>query len=137
MNDNRAEIKGIVQSLTDVRGMVHGIVEMRGEVQKSDGSIYNAVISKTTAEWEANPQIKSVKNFIYVYTDYRQEEDPVTHEIKLIPRIKIGDGMSYVVDLPFTTMSITDEDIERWNNKSDLQIRIDDETHSLVFYNNV
>lgn len=94
------------------------------------------VISHTKAEWAELHSLMSKKDIIYVYTDYRQEENPETHEIINIPRIKIGDGMTYVADLPFATMSITDDDIARWNNKSNLQVMVDEETNSLVFYTN-
>lgn len=117
----------------EIRGIVQSELTLRGEVQKSDGSIYVAVISKTKAEWAQVPQMMSVNRVLYVYSDYRQEEDPVTHEIINIPRIKIGDGVSYVADLPFATMSITEEDIARWNDGG-MKVRVDDETNSLVFY---
>lgn len=117
----------------EIRGIVQSELTLRGEVQKSDGSIYVAVISKTKAEWAQVPQMMSVNRVLYVYSDYRQEEDPVTHEIINIPRIKIGDGVSYVADLPFATMSITEEDIARWN-EGGMKVRVDDQTNSLVFY---
>ena len=117
----------------EIRGIVQSELTLRGEVQKSDGSIYVAVISKTKAEWAEVPQMMSVNRVLYVYSDYRQEEDPVTHEIINIPRIKIGDGVSYVADLPFATMSITEEDIARWNDGG-MKVKVDDETNSLVFY---
>lgn len=117
----------------EIRGIVQSELTLRGEVQKSDGSIYVAVISKTKAEWAQVPQMMSVNRVLYVYSDYRQEEDPVTHEIINIPRIKIGDGASYVADLPFATMSITEEDIAKWN-EGGIKVRVDDETNSLVFY---
>jgi len=117
----------------EIRGIVQSELTLRGEVQKSDGSIYVAVISKTKAEWAEVPQMMSVNRVLYVYSDYRQEENPVTHEIINIPRIKIGDGVSYVADLPFATMSITEEDIARWNDGG-MKVRVDDETNSLVFY---
>jgi len=117
----------------EIRGIVQSELTLRGEVQKSDGSIYVAVISKTKAEWAEVPQMMSVNRVLYVYSDYRQEENPVTHEIINIPRIKIGDGVSYVADLPFATMSITEEDIARWN-EGGMKVRVDDESNSLVFY---
>lgn len=77
----------------------------------------NGMIIKTKAEWEQLTHMRSVEGVWYVYSDYRQEEDPTTHVIKNIPRVKIGDHYgTYVVDLPFTTVSITDADIEKWNN---------------------
>lgn len=118
------------------RGLVQAEFEIRGEVQKTDGSLYVAVISKTKVEWAAIPQYMSKNRVIYVYSDYRQLEDSETHEIINIPRIKIGDGVNYVADLPFTTSSITDEDIQKWNENVGLNARVDEETHNLIFYYN-
>ena len=38
-----------------------------------------------------------------------------------IPRIKYGDGVTAVSKLPFATMSITDADMEYWDNKPDTE----------------
>ena len=116
------------------RGLVQAEFEISGEVQKTDGSLYVAVISKTKAEWAAIPQYMSKNRVLYVYSDYRQEEDPETHVIKNIPRVKIGDGTTYVADLPFATMSITDEDIQRWNENIGLKATVDESTHNLILY---
>lgn len=69
--------------------------------------------SKTTAEWNLDPTLISEKNALYIYTDYKVV-DNVT-----IPGIKIGDGMAYVIDLPFSTDvgGVTDEERIFWNNK--------------------
>lgn len=109
------------------------IIMILGETTKISNTI---VIVHTMAEWAELSSLMSKKGIFYVYSDYRQEEDPETHEIINIPRMKIGDGSTYVVDLPFTTMSITDDDIRRWNNKSDLQVMVNEEEHSIIFYTN-
>lgn len=79
-----------------------------------DGAMYRSlsssemVVARTTAEWESTPEYLSKSGCIYVYTDYI---DGVS------PAIKIGDGKSYVVDLPFFSSNVTDEEREFWNNK--------------------
>lgn len=67
----------------------------------------------TMAEWAKLPDFISVKGQEYVYTDYRTEGS-VNY-----PRSKMGDGVHYVSDLPFYTSCITEEDLERWDNKPD------------------
>lgn len=124
--DNQGELTGVVNAPKTLRGVV----------QVADKYPYIAIVSKTVAEWAELPQYMSVKNSLYIYSDYRREVNPETGEVKLIPRIKIGDGMTFVADLPFSTMSITQEDIDRWNNKSDLQVTVDEDGHNLIFYNN-
>lgn len=124
-------IRGHVQPEITMKGKITPSISFKGEIQKSSGS-GAGVIMKTKAEWAALPTLMSHKGVLYVYTDYRQEEDPETHEIINIPRMKIGDGMSYVADLPFSTMSITDEDIARWNDH--VSVIVDEETHNMIFY---
>jgi len=134
--DNELNVRGIVRPEISIEGRVIPTVSLRGEIQKGSG-IGGGVVMHTKAEWAELTKLMSKKGTFYVYTDYRQEEDPETHEIINIPRMKIGDGISYVVDLPFSTMSITDSDIEKWNNKSDLQVTIDEEDSKLIFYTNI
>lgn len=123
----------MIKDRGEIRGLITPMAVFRGEVQKTNKVGYVAIISKTKAEWNAEPQYMTVKDMIYVYTDYRQEEDPTTHEIKNIPAVKIGDGTSYLIDMPFATIPITEEDIERWNNKSTLNVEVDEETNQMIF----
>lgn len=67
----------------------------------------------TMAEWAKLPDFISVKGQEYVYTDYRTE-GKINY-----PRSKMGDGITYVSELPFYTSCITEEDMERWDNKPD------------------
>lgn len=84
------------------------------------------IIAKTTAEWAADPSLISQKNTVYVYTDYDTKNGVD------IPGAKIGDGLAYVVDLPFV-FGITKEDIESWNNK--IAVRMDDvDIEKLIMY---
>lgn len=116
----------------NIRAKVSPYGAVFGEVQKSTGGGGAGVIMKTKAEWAELPTLKSIKGCFYVYTDYRQEEDPETHEITNIPAMKIGDGEAYVIDLPFETIAITEEDIARWNDH--VGVIVDEETGSLIFY---
>ena len=88
----------------------------------------------TKAEWAAKPSLVSEKHSIYVYTDGKQIEDDYG-QVFDIPTLKIGDGLAYVVDLPFSgactddvnktidehvndmISHITQEEREFWNNK--------------------
>lgn len=54
------------------------------------------VQSGTTEYWNSNTDLTSIKNRIYVYTDYYIDNDG-----NYVPGLKIGDGNAYVVDLPF------------------------------------
>ena len=69
------------------------------------------VVVHTTAEWQGLTSLVSKKGGIYIWSDYKTENGVN------IPAIKIGDGLAYVVDLPFATLAITQTQINNWNNK--------------------
>ena len=48
----------------------------------------------TVAEWDSQTDLVSEKNVIYVYSDYQ------TVGGQVIPAIKFGDGLAYLIDLP-------------------------------------
>ena len=108
--------------------MVNGTV-LEGDQSSSD---LNIIDSKTTAEWNSDPTLIAQKNMIYIYTDYDEVQG------QKIPAIKIGDGTTYLIDLPFTAMgsgNVTPEQIEFWNNK--VRVYIDENNEeNLVFDTN-
>lgn len=68
----------------------------------------------TTANWNSLTSFIPHAGEVIVYTDYMQKDG------QDIPGVKIGDGLAYLVDLPFVTDSITEvTTAERtsWNNK--------------------
>ena len=88
------------------------------------------VLSDTTENWNAKPELVSRKNYIYVYTDYKIVDDVV------VPGIKIGDGKAYLIDMPFISAGdaqeildkldrhiadieahVSSDDRNRWDNK--------------------
>lgn len=73
------------------------------------------IVCHTMQEWSRIPDFLSTKGMLYIYLDYRTENDTD------IPRIKIGDGVNSLSELPFATMSITDKDMEYWDNKPDIE----------------
>ncbi len=73
------------------------------------------VVYHSMNEWARIPDFLSSKGVLYIYSDYRTENDIN------IPRIKIGDGIHSLSEIPFATMSITDDDMEYWDNKPDTE----------------
>ena len=61
----------------------------------------------TTEGWNAQPDLLSKLNAIYIYTDGSTKLD-VHGDAYNIPWMKIGDGRAYVVDLPFVNAEIHD-----------------------------
>lgn len=81
------------------------------------------VLYASTATWNSKPQLISAKGYIYIYSDYRQNLQGDN-----IASMKVGDGTSYLIDMPFTdellyahvedeVRHITAEEREFWNNK--------------------
>lgn len=90
-----------------------------GEVTQIGGS---KVLYNTTESWNSRPQLIAKKGYIYVYSDYKQSGG------QDIPGMKVGDGTSYLIDMPFidkplddhildTVKHITAEERTFWNNK--------------------
>ena len=88
-----------------------------------DGSAaMGRVYYDTKAGWNAQDTLISQEHAIYVYTDYKTVGN-VTYQ-----GIKIGDGTSYLIDLPFldaelqahlqnNTIHITSSERAAWNSK--------------------
>ena len=100
--------------------MERHVQEMRSSAQlgSCDRGCPN-VVYHTLVEWSRIPDFLSSRGVIYVYGDYRTEV--INGEEVNIPRIKYGDGIHSVSQLPFATMSIAESDMERWDNKPDME----------------
>ena len=100
----------------------------QGSVVEADlGLIYNGggadkIFYNTTAYWNSRPTLVAKEGYIYIYSDHKQSQGVD------IPGIKIGDGTSYLIDMPFTDKPLDDHiadtvkhvtAIERafWNDK--------------------
>lgn len=81
------------------------------------------VLFNTTAAWDAQVQLQSQANTLYIYTDHQ-----VDSEGNVIAGIKVGDGNAYLIDMPFTDSAIMEhisdnvrhisaEERVFWNNK--------------------
>jgi len=71
--------------------------------------------SHTTKEWAELPDKVSIKDKLYVVTDFRTDDNSPS-----VPRMKYGDGVTMISELPFCTAAITDNDVKLW----DLQAQI-------------
>lgn len=100
-------------------------VELIGNQTSVDLSI---IESKTKAEWDSTPNLMSIKDKIYIYTDYYNIDGEV------IPAMKIGTGNVYLIDLPIMTFdSVTIEERISWNNK--VTVSIEELGENLIFSN--
>ncbi len=107
------------------------------------GTMFNGggtskILYNTTSYWTSHPEIIAQQGYLYVYSDWKK-----TEEDKNIAGIKVGDGSSYLIDMPFTdeiwaehvtdvVKHITQEEREFWNNKVRCYIDVNDPKH-LIF----
>lgn len=100
------------------------------------------VLYATTATWNSQPQLVSARGYVYIYSDYKQND-----QNQNIAGMKVGDGNAYLIDMPFTdellydhladnVAHITQQEREFWNNK--VRCFIDSEVHddTLIFTTN-
>jgi len=69
--------------------------------------------SHTAKEWLELPDRVSIKDKLYVVTDYRTDDNSPS-----VPRLKYGDGVTMISKLPFCTAAITDNDVLWWDLKA-------------------
>lgn len=81
------------------------------------------ILFNTTAAWNAQVQLQSQADTLYIYTDHQ-----VDSQGNVIAGIKVGDGNAYLIDMPFTDSAIMEhisdnvrhisaEERAFWNNK--------------------
>ena len=111
------------------RPSINSIV-LEGNLSLSDLGL-GAVYYDTTANWNLQRDLVAERSAIYIYSDHTYIDDGHGNQIP-IAGIKIGDGTSYLIDMPFATDSdsetllrhisnhdihITNEERASWNNK--------------------
>lgn len=120
-------------------------IEQIRMVNPSSSAFSGKISIDTTAGWNEKMSYVPIKGEIVIYSDRR-----IVGGINF-PGIKIGDGMAYVVDLPFfgedetniiinllnnhinnTQVHVTSEEKSFWNNKLNYQI----DGENLIFTRN-
>ena len=69
--------------------------------------------SRTKSDWDSDRTLISEKDVLYIYSDYKviQKDGQKIY----LPGLKIGDGSSFLIDLPFIN-DTSDSDIKRLQN---------------------
>ena len=68
---------------------------------KLKNNLNNKIVyySKKKNEWDSDIELISQKDVLYIYSDYKTIQKDGKQVF--LPGIKIGDGMSYLIDMPF------------------------------------
>ena len=113
-------------SYLDKTGLTHFWQKVSAEMKKRMG-----FYSDTTANWNASSDLVSEANMMYIYTDYRTIPGDNGGTVN-VAGMKIGDGVTYLIDLPFVAtddeeilahmnnniIHVTQADRNFWNNKA-------------------
>lgn len=107
----------------------------------------SSIYYDTTANWNIQASMVSERGSVYIYSDHQQIDDGLGN-ITYIPGIKVGDGSTYVIDLPFdtdlivsvinnhianTSIHITSNERTLWNGKVSVAIDTNDDENLLLF----
>lgn len=111
------------------RPSINSIV-LEGNLSLSDLGL-GAVYYDTTANWNLQRDLIAERGAIYIYSDYTYIDDGYGNLIP-IAGLKVGDGTSYLIDMPYASgadsetllrhisnhdIHITNEERASWNNK--------------------
>lgn len=125
---NYSDMGGATSTTAGVHGLVpapsagDNVKYLRGDGTWASVSSSDQIFCDTTANWSAQTTLVSIRNAIYIYTDHQTEQGMD------VPGFKVGDGLAYVVDLPFTDVKysahiadtvkhITAAERAAWNDK--------------------
>ena len=123
-NGGVASLRGVLSDMQSLRGFLSQPIYVSG-----GGGI--SAYYDTTANWDIQSSLIAEQGAIYVYSDYYTTYDEVGNPT-FSPGVKIGDGTSYLIDIPvlsdtgiqmvldyLTTNNylVTSEDRLFWNNK--------------------
>lgn len=153
---NEMTVSGYIQSDPRVIGDVSVFLNAVGSLSNAVGiegqAVFPDVLDRTvihyntTAVWNSTPSLVAEKGHFYVYSDYTTKE--IDGEIVNIPAIKIGDGTSYLIDMPVIASSddeewidhinnwaihVSETDRNDWNNKVTATVNEPNETLLLTF----
>ena len=82
-----------------------GTVELIGSVSLPELGL-RAIYYDTTANWNAQHSLITEPGTVYIYSDYSFIDDG-NGNLTPVAGIKIGDGSSYLIDMPFMTDALT------------------------------
>ena len=143
--DALEHISGSLTNLTTLTGVINSKLKISGRGSLPGILDRTAIHYATTANWNAEPELVAESGHIYIYSDYTTVDDGEGN-ITYIPVIKVGDGETYLIDLPFMisgndqefmdhinnhAIHVSGFDRENWNDK--VSIDVDETNENLLF----
>ena len=126
--DNSGNIKGLDATASNVKynpppsGPTSTVSNVQSAIDILNARLEGAILYDTEENWNAQPQLISAKGSVYVYSNHE------IYDGRYIPGVKIGDGVSYLIDMAFiddeyadhikdTIIHVSTEDREFWGDK--------------------
>lgn len=97
--EQSSRIPVIIPEREDVPSFFEDYIAQRGSCR---------IIYKTTSEWDAEPTLVGYRGYLYVYLDADSYVDEHGNTV-YVPAIKLGDGETPLIDLPFMTAQTSQE----------------------------
>ena len=151
---SQIKINGILYSLSDTtaRTILNAHIDNNNaHVSDEERELWNSgrVVTKTAAEWGAETSYIPEAGFLCVYSDYLKTEDSQGNPV-YTPALKVGDGKTYLIDLPFISgtganellnehinnkvVHIENSERVSWNEKISCGINEEDPEEIIFFY---
>lgn len=138
---SQLKYKGVIYNLRDKskiplteKGAPNGVATLDEQGSIPQSQMYNSIRYGKTADWNSDLSFIPKKGQIIVYSDHGQMQSG--DKMVDVPGFKVGDGLAYLVDLPFvgddnvktimgllrvhtdnTDIHVTLAEKEFWNNK--------------------
>ena len=88
--------------------------------------------SKRKSEWDIDRSMIAEKDVLYIYSDYKTIEKD--GQQIFVPGLKIGDGVSYLIDIPFVNDSNSEFENVLLDHINDRVIHVS--AQDRIFWNN-
>lgn len=112
--DALSKLSGALTNPQALRGALRDRMSINGEMSIPIHTDKASIHYATTANWNAEPELVGEEGHIYIYSDYSHKE--VEGETVDVPAIKVGDGVSLLIDAPFLISGNDQEFIDHINN---------------------
>ena len=126
--DNSGNVKGLDATAENIEyvppqsGPTSTVTNVQNAIDILNARLEGTVLYDTEENWNAQPKLISAKGSIYVYSNHELYQD------HYIPGIKVGDGVTYLIDMAFiddryadhirdTIIHVSTEDREFWGDK--------------------
>lgn len=111
------DISGGLSNLLNSVGILTNQSKIYGTANFPETLDRTAIHYDTTEAWNSSITFIAERGHIYIYSDCSTKELEDGSIVK-IPGLKIGDGTSYLIDMPFVSTGNVDMFIEHMENQS-------------------